>query len=128
MTDPTQKAYVDAVGDFLETKEIKQPKVKIDNILRVDQDGDGEEEVLISATNYLDKSGSVPMRSPAGSYSMACAASHRWQSEDPASRGRIPSEGLPRVKAQTPTRASTRRTRTRLSARSIWTATASSRL
>lgn len=70
MTDPTQKAYVDAVRDFLETKEIKQPKVKIDNILRVDLDGDGEEEVLISATNYFDKSGRVPMRSPAGSYSM----------------------------------------------------------
>ena len=70
MTDPTQKAYVDTVRDFLETKEIKQPKVKIDNILRVDLDGDGEEEVLISATNYLDKSGRVPMRSPAGSYSM----------------------------------------------------------
>ncbi len=41
--------------DFLETKEIKQPEVKIDNILRVDLDGDGEEEVLISATNYFGK-------------------------------------------------------------------------
>jgi hypothetical protein len=68
--DPTQKAYVDAVRDFLETKGIKQPKVKIDNILRVDLDGDGEEEVLISATNYFGKGGHVPMRSPAGSYSM----------------------------------------------------------
>ena len=55
VTDPTQKAYVDAVRDFLETKEIEQPKVKIDNILRVDLDGDGEEEVLISATNYFSK-------------------------------------------------------------------------
>jgi len=44
MTDPTQRASVDAVRDFLETKEIKQPKVKIDNILRVDLDGDGEEK------------------------------------------------------------------------------------
>jgi hypothetical protein len=70
VTDKTQKAYVDAVGDFLETKGIKQPKVKIDNILRVDLDGDGEEEALISATNYFSKDGSVPMRSPAGSYSM----------------------------------------------------------
>src|SRR5215510_7209109 len=70
VTDPTQKAYVDAVRDFLETKEIKQPKVKIDNILRVDLDGDGEEEALISATNYFTKDGRVPMRSPAGSYSM----------------------------------------------------------
>jgi hypothetical protein len=70
VTDPTQKAYVDAVREFLETKEIKQPEVKIDNILRVDLDGDGEEEVLISATNYFGEPGRVPMRSPAASYSM----------------------------------------------------------
>jgi hypothetical protein len=70
VTDPTQKTYVDAVRDFLKTKEIDQPKVKIDNILRVDLDGDGEEEVLISATNYFRKDDSVPMRSPAASYSM----------------------------------------------------------
>ena len=68
--DPTQRPYVDAVRDFLETKGIEQPKVKIDNILRVDLDGDGEEEALISATNYFKKDHSVPMRSPAGSYSM----------------------------------------------------------
>jgi hypothetical protein len=68
--DPTQKIYVDAVRDFLKTKGLDQPNVKIDNILRVDLDGDGEQEVLISATNYLSKDGHVPMRSPAGSYSM----------------------------------------------------------
>jgi hypothetical protein len=68
--DPSQKVYVDAVRDFLKTKGIGQPKVNIDSILRVDLDGDGEEEVLISATNYLQKDDSVPMRSPAGSYSM----------------------------------------------------------
>jgi hypothetical protein len=68
--DPTQKTYVDAVRDFLKTKGIEQPKVKIDNILRVDLDGDGEEEVLISATNYFGKPDRVPMRSPAASYSM----------------------------------------------------------
>jgi hypothetical protein len=68
--DTTRKAYVDAVRDFLKTKGIDQPKVKIDNILRVDQDGDGKEEFLISATNYFGKEGRVPMRSPAGSYSM----------------------------------------------------------
>ena len=70
VTDPTQKAYVDAVRDFLKTKGIEQPKVKIESILRVDLDGDGEEEVLISATNYFSKDERVPMRSPAGSYSM----------------------------------------------------------
>jgi hypothetical protein len=68
--DTTQKAYVDAVRDFLKTKGIEQPKVKIDNILRVDLDGDGEEEVLISAANYFGKADRVPMRSPTGSYSM----------------------------------------------------------
>lgn len=68
--DPTQKVYVDAVRDFLRTKGIAQPKVKIDNIVRVNLDGDGEEEVIISATNYFSKEDIVPMRSPAGSYSM----------------------------------------------------------
>lgn len=67
--DPTQKVYVDAARDFLKTKGIDQPKVKIEKIVRVDLDGDGEEEVLISATNYFSKE-RVPMRSPAGSYSM----------------------------------------------------------
>jgi len=70
VTDPTQKVYLYAVRDFLKTKGIEQPEVKIDNILRVDLEGDGEEEVLISATNYFRKDESVPMRSPAASYSM----------------------------------------------------------
>jgi len=70
VTDPTQKVYLDAVRDFLKTKGIEQPEVKIDGILRVDLEGDGEEEVLIRATNYFRKDDSVPMRSPAASYSM----------------------------------------------------------
>ena len=69
-SDLTQEVYSDAVRDFLKTKGIEQPKVKIDNILRVDLDGDGQDEVLISATNYFSKDNRVPMRSPAGSYSM----------------------------------------------------------
>jgi hypothetical protein len=68
--DPTQDVYLKAVRDFLKTKGIEQPKAKIDYILRVDLDGDGEEEVLISATNYFSKDNNVPARSPAGSYSM----------------------------------------------------------
>ena len=69
-SDTTQQVYSDAVRDFLKTKGLEQPKVKIENILRVDLDGDGEDEVLISATNYFSKDDRVPMRSPAGSYSM----------------------------------------------------------
>jgi hypothetical protein len=68
--DTTQKVYVDAARDFLQTKGIDRPEVKIDNIIRVDLDGDGEEEVLISATNYFSNDNRLPMRSPAGSYSM----------------------------------------------------------
>jgi hypothetical protein len=68
--DATQQVYVDAASDFLKTKGIDEPKVKIESILRVDLDGDGEEEVLISATNYFEKDDGAPMRSPAGSYSM----------------------------------------------------------
>jgi len=69
-SDTTQQVYSDAVRDFLKTKGIEQPKVKIENILRVDLDGDGGDEVLVSATNYFSKDDRVPMRSPAGSYSM----------------------------------------------------------
>ena len=68
--DATQQVYVDAAGGFLKTKGIDKPKVKIESILRVDLDGDGEEEVLISATNYFQKDEGAPMRSPAGSYSI----------------------------------------------------------
>ena len=70
IADTTQQVYVDAVRDFLKAKGIEQPKVRIDSILRVDLDGDGKDEVLISATNYFSKDDRVPMRSPAGSYSM----------------------------------------------------------
>jgi hypothetical protein len=55
VTDRTQKTYVGAVREFLRTKKIDQPKVKIDNIVRGDLDGDGEEEVLISATLFQQR-------------------------------------------------------------------------
>jgi hypothetical protein len=40
--DTTQQVYLDAVRDFLKTKGSEQPKVKIDNMIQVDLDGDGE--------------------------------------------------------------------------------------
>jgi hypothetical protein len=71
---------VEAVRDFLKAHGIADPKVRITRILRVDLDGDGEEEVLISATNYFteDKSDhsaapfpEAPIESPRpGSYSV----------------------------------------------------------
>jgi hypothetical protein len=53
IADATQSVYVEAVREFLKTRGIADPKVRITRILRVDLDGDGEEEVLISATNYF---------------------------------------------------------------------------
>ena len=71
IADPTQQVYVDAVRDFLKARGIKDPKVKIKRILRVDLEGDGEDEVLLSATNYLSaEDEEVPASSPPGSYSI----------------------------------------------------------
>jgi len=80
IADATQSVYVEAVRDFLKARGIADPKVRITRILRVDLDGDGEEEVLISATNYFtqDKSDhsaapfpEAPIESPRpGSYSV----------------------------------------------------------
>lgn len=71
IADPTQQVYVEAVRDFLIAHRNSDPKVRITRILRVDLDGDGEDEVLISATNYFTKDGGVPMDTPApGSYSI----------------------------------------------------------
>lgn len=70
VADTRQKVYVDLVRDFLKGRGIRDPKVKIKSILRVDLDGDGEEEVLISATDYHSNGDGVPESAPAGSYSM----------------------------------------------------------
>jgi hypothetical protein len=80
VADATQSVYVEAVRDFLKARGIADPKVRITHVLRVDLDGDGEEEVLISATNYFteDKSDrsaapfpEAPIDSPRpGSYSV----------------------------------------------------------
>jgi len=67
--DVTQQVYVQAVREFLEGQGLKNPQVKITQILRIDLDGDGEEEVLISATNYLTKEEGMPSSATAGSYS-----------------------------------------------------------
>ena len=80
IADTTQSVYVDAVRDFLKARGIADPKVRIIRILRVDLEGDGEDEVLINATNYFSEDKSdhsaapfpeAPMESPQrGSYSV----------------------------------------------------------
>ncbi|MEY2502138.1 MAG: hypothetical protein QOI07_2472 [Verrucomicrobiota bacterium] len=69
ITEVTQSVYVEAVREFLGQHGLRQAAVKITQVLRIDLDGDGEEEVLISATNYLARDGGVPSSAPGGSYS-----------------------------------------------------------
>lgn len=63
----TQEAYVKAVTALLTERGIRAPKVEIKQLLRVDLDGDGEDEVLLSATHYTN---AAELISPlAGDYS-----------------------------------------------------------
>jgi hypothetical protein len=68
IADTTQPVYVKAVRDFLNARGVADPKVQITRVLRVDLEGNGEEEVLISATNYFtnDKSNvhNFPLQRP----------------------------------------------------------------
>jgi hypothetical protein len=71
VADPTEQVYVDAVRDFLKDRSVSDPKVKITRVLRVDLEGDGEEEVLINATNYFTKDNDVSSDTPPpGSHSI----------------------------------------------------------
>ncbi len=58
--------YRTAVFDILRAHGIARPDVRITRILRVDLEGDGDAEVLISATRLLDKLPGVT----AGEYSL----------------------------------------------------------
>jgi hypothetical protein len=57
------------VREFLATKGMPKIDVKITRIVRVDLDGDGEDEVLISATNYAGESGTPSPNTPGRGYS-----------------------------------------------------------
>lgn len=65
----TQPAYLAASREFLQSKGIKNPDVKITQVIRIDLEGDGTDEVLVSATNYFSKDDTVPSEAQAGSYS-----------------------------------------------------------
>jgi len=60
--------YVNAARDILKTKSIHPPKVKITRVAEIDLDGDGENEVLVSAEHF---SGANALDSPKpGDFSM----------------------------------------------------------
>jgi len=68
-SDKTQELYITAARDFLVGKGIAKPVVKITQLLRIDLDGDGADEVLFSATNYPGEPGESPPSAAAGNYS-----------------------------------------------------------
>jgi hypothetical protein len=68
-SDKKQELYVKAARDFLVGKGIAKPVVKITQLLRIDLNGDGEEEVLLSATSYPGEEGESPDQAEAGNYS-----------------------------------------------------------
>jgi hypothetical protein len=47
-----QQVYKDAAAEILKNHGIDNPRVILTQVLRVDLDGDGVEEILVSATNY----------------------------------------------------------------------------
>lgn len=67
--DTTQASYRSVVRDFLVGRGFSNPDVNITQILQADLDGDGEDEVLLSATNYEAEENSAPASAQAGNYS-----------------------------------------------------------
>ncbi|MEQ1749238.1 MAG: hypothetical protein ABL974_07430 [Prosthecobacter sp.] len=64
----TQEIYVQAMKAVLSGRGIERPEVKLTQLLRVDLDGDGTDEVLTSATHYL--ASDVPSAPREGDYSV----------------------------------------------------------
>jgi hypothetical protein len=55
LAGPDQEINRKAVADFLKKKGMKNPQVKINQVMRLDLDGDGVEEVLVIADTYGEK-------------------------------------------------------------------------
>ncbi|MEW6208494.1 MAG: VCBS repeat-containing protein [Acidobacteriota bacterium] len=63
-----QAVYREVVAAFLKSKGIANPRVNLAQVIRVDLEGDGTEEVILSATTF--KEGNIPPDSKAGDYSI----------------------------------------------------------
>ena len=67
-----QQVYIKAVGDELKRMGLANPKVKVSQVIRIDLEGDGSAEVLVSATNYAAQYEGIAMtpNAQAGDYSI----------------------------------------------------------
>jgi len=72
ITDTGQQVYKEAAAEILKSQGIVNPKVILTQVIRVDLDGDGVEEVLVSATNYerFKPGGGLTPNARAGDYSL----------------------------------------------------------
>jgi len=72
ITGTEQQVYKEATAEILRSQGIANPKVNLTQVLRVDLDGDGVEEVLVSAANYerFKPGGALTPNSRAGDYSL----------------------------------------------------------
>jgi hypothetical protein len=72
ISSPESQVYREAAAEILRSKGIDNPKVNLTQVLQVDLDGDGVEEVLVSATNYAEFGSGVGMTpdARAGDYSL----------------------------------------------------------
>ena len=66
------QVYKEAAAEILRSKGIANPKVNLTQVIQVDLDGDGVEEVLVSATNYakFGSGGGLTPDARAGDYSL----------------------------------------------------------
>ena len=67
VTSNTQEVYLKAVRDLLSGKGMANPKAEITQLLRVDLDNDGEEEVIMSASHFKNRE--EMLMATAGDYS-----------------------------------------------------------
>ncbi len=55
--------------NFLRTKGIRTKSVRIERVISIDLEGDGNEEIFVEATNYKDRKGEIRTLPRAGNYS-----------------------------------------------------------
>ena len=72
ITSTEQQVYKEAAAEILKTQGIANPNVNLTQVIRVDLDGDGVEEVLVSAANYarFKPGGRLTPNARAGDYSL----------------------------------------------------------
>jgi hypothetical protein len=74
MLGNNEQAYIEATADILRRKRFRKPRINITRVIRIDLDGDGVQEVLVSAAHYEgglgSATGSMAIRAKAGDYSL----------------------------------------------------------